>query len=125
MERVRQIVGAEGLQIPLLIMQRYGLQPGAEVVLELRTDGIHILSAVLGREEIENRALRYLLAHLGDATTVSVEKDNGNWRVAVYGTGIAKPLGELVYSADGELLLDRSTPVEEMRRRATEGTPTP
>jgi hypothetical protein len=106
-------------------MQRYGLQPGAEVVLELRKDEIRILSAALEREEIESRALRYLLTHLGDATTVSVEKDNGNWRVAVYGTGIANPLGELVYSATGELLLDRSTPVEEMRRKATEGTPIP
>ncbi len=120
MERVRQIVGSEGLQIPLLIIQRYGLQPGAGVVLELETDEIRILPAVPGQEEIENRALRYLLAHLGDAAIVKAERRNGDWHVSVYGAGIADPLGRLVYSPAGELLPDRSTSVEEMRQRATE-----
>lgn len=125
MERVRQVVGTEGLQIPLLIMQRYGLQPGTGVVLELRTDEIRILPAVPGQEEIENRALRYLLVHLGDAATVEVERDNSDWYVSVYGAGIADPLGRLVYSPAGELLLDRSTPVEKMRQRAGGGVSLP
>jgi hypothetical protein len=97
------------------------LGPGAEVVLELETDEIRILPAVPGPEEIENRALRYLLAHLGDASTVKVAKGSGDWHVSVYGAGLADPLGRLVYSLEGELLPDRSTPVEEMRQRAIDG----
>lgn len=120
MERIRQIVGAEGLQIPLAIMRRYGIEPRTGVLLELCTDGIRILPAVPDRVKIENRALRYLLVHLGDAVTVQVNRDNGNWLVSVYGVGIAESLGRLVYSPTGELLLDRSTPIEEMRQRAAE-----
>ncbi|MBM3749314.1 MAG: hypothetical protein FJW34_26440 [Acidobacteria bacterium] len=49
MERVRQVIGTEGLQIPLPIRQRYGLQPGGGVVLELgTTEEIRILPAVPG-----------------------------------------------------------------------------
>jgi len=120
MERIRQMVGAEGLQIPLVIMRRYGIEPQSGVLLELRPDGIHILPAAPGREDIENRALRYLLMHLGDAVTVEAQRDNGNWLVSVYGSGIVEPLGKLVYSPAGELLLDRSTPLEEMHRRSAE-----
>jgi len=117
MERVRQVIGTEGLLIPLPIMQRYGLQPGGGVVLELGTEEIRILPAVPGGEEIASRALRHLLVHLGDAATVKAEKSNGDWHVSVYGAGIVEPLGQLVYSPAGELLLDRSTPLEELRRR--------
>jgi len=120
MERIRQMVGADGLQIPLVIMRRYGIEPQSGVLLELRPDGIHILPAAPGREDIENRALRYLLMHLGDAVTVEAQRDNSNWLVSVYGSGIVEPLGKLVYSPAGELLLDRSTPLEEMHRRSAE-----
>lgn len=117
MERIHQVIGAGGLQIPLFIVQRYGLQPGAEVVLELGADEIRILPAIPGQAEIENRALRYLLSHLGDAATIKVERDGDVWRVSVYGIEGDEPLGELVYSLAGELLADRSTPLEEMRQR--------
>ena len=118
MERIHQVIGAGGLQIPLFIVQRYGLQPGAEVVLELDADEIRILPAIPGQAEIENRALRYLLSHLGDAATIKVERDGDVWRVSVYGAESDEPLGELVYSLAGELLRDHSTPLEEMRQRA-------
>lgn len=111
MERIHQVIGAGGLQIPLFIVQRYGLQPGAEVVLELDADEIRILPAVPERTEIENRALRYLLTHLGDAATVKAEKEGELWRVSVYGADGDDPVGQLVYSQRGELLLDRSTPI--------------
>jgi len=102
-------------------------RPGVGVVLELGADEIRILLALPGRREIENLALRHLLAHLGDAARVRVERDNGNWGVSVYGVGVAGSFpaknagcfqGRLVYSRVGELLLERSTPVEEMRQRA-------
>ena len=47
MEQARQMIGANGLQIPLLPMQRYGLQPGAQVVLELGPDGIRVVPALV------------------------------------------------------------------------------
>jgi hypothetical protein len=117
MELVHQIVGTEGLQIPLPVIQRYGLRPGARVVLELRADTIQILPALLGQEEIENRALRYLIVRLGDAATVKAERENDEWRVAVYGAGMSDPVGWLVYASTGEFHPERSTTVEEMCQR--------
>ena len=119
MERVRQIVRVNGLQIPLLVTERYGLNAGAGVVLELDEKGIHILPAALNQMEIENRALRFVLTRLGDATTIKAERNNDAWRVNVYGTGATELLGQLTVSADGQILLEHSTPVEEMRRKAS------
>ncbi len=118
MERVHQSVGSDGLQIPSVILRRYGLERGATVVLELGVDGIRILPVTLGQEEIENLALRYLFTCLGDAVSVRVKMDDEDWRVSVHGSGIVEPLGELIYSVSGQLQADRSASVEEMQRRA-------
>ena len=120
-ERLHQTVGTHGLQIPVTVMRRYGHTPGRTVVLEMRRDGIHILPAVPEREDVEHLALCYLLTHLGDGATVEVQKENGDWRVSVYGIGVAEPVGELLYSPEGEFLSDRSTTVEEMRHRVATG----
>ncbi len=120
-ERLHQIVGTHGLQIPVTVMRRYGHTPGGTVVLEMRRDGIHILPAIPERKDVERLALRYLLAHLGDGATVEVQKENGDWRVSVYGIGVTEPVGELFYSPEGEFLPDRSTTVEETRQRVAAG----
>lgn len=118
--RFHQVVGHDGVQIPLPIMQQYGLQPGAGVVFELEANGIRILPAVMKQEEIENIALRTLFTHLGDAVIVDVTSVDHDWYASVYGVGLDKKLGELVYSATGELLPSRSTPIERMRQKALE-----
>lgn len=115
MERLRQIVGTEGLQIPWPIMQQYGFKPGAGVVLELESNGIRVLPAIKSKEEIENQALRTLLKHLGDAVTVTVVPSHEGWSVSVYGAGLSEPLGRLLYTPAGELLAHRSTPFVVMR----------
>ncbi|MGB0385026.1 MAG: hypothetical protein ACPGWR_09405 [Ardenticatenaceae bacterium] len=120
MERLRQVVGTEGLQIPWPIMQQYGFKPGAGVVLELESNSIRILSATKSTEEIENQALRTLLKHLGDAVTVTVVPSNEGWCVSVYGSGLSESLGRLVYTPAGELLAHRSTPFVVMRNVAME-----
>ena len=120
-ERLHQTVGTHGLQIPVTVMRRYGHTPGGTVVLEMRRDGIHILPAIPERKDVERQALRYLLAHLGDGATVEVQKENGDWRVSVYGIGVTEPVGELFYSPEGEFLPDRSTTVEETRQRVAAG----
>lgn len=51
MERIRQVVDTAGLQIPLPVMQRYGLQPGGRVILELGIDESRILPAIPGQAE--------------------------------------------------------------------------
>jgi len=117
MERVRQVVGSQGLQIPLIVMQQYGLVPGTGVVLELGQDGIRIVPVAHSQAEIENRALRYILANLGDAATIKAEQANGEWQVAVLGAGTDELLGQLVFSSSGAMLFERSTSAEELRRR--------
>ncbi len=72
----------------------------------------------LGQEEIENLALRYLFAYLGDAVSVKIKMGDEDWRVSEYGSSVAEPLGELIYSVSGQFQVDRSTSVEEMQRRA-------
>jgi antitoxin component of MazEF toxin-antitoxin module len=118
MEKFRQVINAQGLQIPLPIMERYGLQPGAPVVLELDEQGIRITPALPAKEEIENLALRYLLSHLGDAVAVEVEIKDTHWHVSIYGTDLPEPLGHLIFSMEGKLLTDQSTPSEIMRQKA-------
>lgn len=76
MERVRQVMGEKGLEIPLLLTERYGLRPGVQVVMELDEDGIRILPALPEKEDIESLALRYVLRNLGDAATISVKREH-------------------------------------------------
>jgi hypothetical protein len=120
MERAHQLIGVDGLQIPLLLMQRYGLKPGAQVVLEFGAEGIHVLPALADGSEIEGKALRYLFRNLGDAMTVSARQHEDAWRVAVYASGGTMPVGELVYGLAGEFLEAQSTTAESMRRRFRE-----
>ncbi len=118
--RFHQVVGNEGVQIPLPIIQQYGLKPGAGVVFELEANGIRVLPAAIKKEEIENIALGTLLRSLGDAVTVDVTPVDHGWCASVYGVGLDERLGELVYSATGEALASRSTPIELMRQKVLE-----
>lgn len=118
MTKVRQVIGANGLQIPLPIMERYGLKPGSQVVLELDEAGIHITLESPTQQDIENGALQYLLKNVGDAATVQVERENDKWRVAVFGAGIKEPLGHLIYGANGHLVEEESTSPKTMRETA-------
>ena len=118
MEQAHQKIDINGLQIPLPLMQRYGLQIGAQVVLELGTEGIRVLPAVVDRSEIEGRALRYLFRNLGDAVSVLAEQIEDRWQVTVFAPGSPMPLGELVYELAGDFQEKRSTPLETMRHQA-------
>ena len=124
MEKVYQSVGADGLHIPVALMRQYGLEPGAIATLELQSEWIRIEPARAEPATIENRALRYLLTHVGDAATVSVHPLPGGmgWQVDVYGTGMVWPVGKLVYSPTGVLLADQSTPPDGIRRSLDNGS---
>ena len=120
MERAHQTISGDGLQIPLPLMQRYGLQPEAQVVLELGVEGIRVLPALAHRAKIESRALRHLLRHLGDAVTIEARQREDAWRVTVFASDSLRPIGELIYDLAGDFLEKPSTPLETMRRRAVE-----
>ena len=117
---LEQHVSGDGLQIPLPFMQRYGLQPGTQVVLELGAEGIRVLPALAHRPKIESQALRYLLRHLGDAVTIEAQQRDRAWRVTVFASDSLRPIGELLYDLAGDFLEKPSTPLETMRRRAVE-----
>ncbi|MCA9934848.1 MAG: hypothetical protein H6662_10665 [Ardenticatenaceae bacterium] len=118
MEKIRQVINADGLQIPLPLVSRYGLQPGARVTLELDEHGIHITPVLPNRQDIENLALQYLLTNLGDAVTVQVIAEKELWWIDVYGAGLDIPLGQLAFSLTGHLLPGQSTTPEVMRKTA-------
>lgn len=115
METVRQIVNDDGLQIPLPLVKKYGFQPGTPVTLEFDELGIRIVPALLDKQEVENIALKYLLANVGDAVQIQVEQAADQWQVAVLGDGLTEPLGSLVYSLAGELNSEKSTPPATLR----------
>ncbi len=126
MLRTRQKVNAQGIQIPLPFVEQYGLLPGAEVIVEFGPDGIFLSPANLAAEKIETQALHLLFRKLGDAVKVSTQQEpaaenKGNlWRVDVYASDAKLLLGHLTYTADGELLAERSTSFEAMRHKAIE-----
>ncbi len=118
MEKVKQIINDDGLQIPLPLVERYGLQPGAQVILELDQQGIRIMPALPDDHDIENIALRYLLINLGDSAQVQVEQKDDLWQVAVFGEGLTEPLGSLVYSLEGTLISKKSSSPQALHEAA-------
>jgi hypothetical protein len=118
METVRQIVNDDGLQIPLPLVERYGFQSGTRVTLELDEHGIRIVPAFPDQQEVENIALQYLLANLGDAVQIQVEQQDDEWQVAVLADGVTEPLGSLVYSIAGKLNSEKSTAPNVLREAA-------
>ena len=126
MERAQQLVGVDGLQIPLPFMAQYGLQPGSEVTVELHDDAIHIVPKLPDQTEIENRALRLLLKSLGDGVLVKAQQldtpepgmSAGDWRVDVYARGYDDQLGHLDFAKNGLLLSDLSTALDAIRHCA-------
>jgi antitoxin component of MazEF toxin-antitoxin module len=115
MERVLLSPNEKGIEIPWFLMERYGLQPNSNITLELREDGILILPALPGKEEIENLALQYTFVNLGDAVTVWTERQADYWQVALFGASFVEPAGYLAYSLTGHFLPHRSTSIEQMQ----------
>ncbi|MEZ4869364.1 MAG: hypothetical protein R3C14_49030 [Caldilineaceae bacterium] len=125
MEQIHQLISADGLAIPLPLMQQYGLQPGDRVTLELGPDGIFMAVPVKDAKTIEITALKLTFRYLGDAVTVKAEQDESplnqhGWCVNVYALGIDTPVGTLTFSHTGKLLPEFSTSFDEMRRQAME-----
>jgi hypothetical protein len=90
-------------------------------VLELGEDGIRISPARPDQAAIKRRALRYLLATVGDGVSVRVEPLPGEtgWQVALYGYGMEESAGKLMYDLSGNLLPEGSTPTSEIHRVVT------
>ncbi len=120
METIYQPVNDKGLQIPLVLVQQYGLENGSKAVLELSPDGIRIRPAHAEQALIERRALKYLLANVGDGARVKVRPlpAEMGWEVDVYGIGMEKPAGRLIYTEQGDLVREQSTAPEDIRRTA-------
>lgn len=114
MQQLYQTIGPNGLQIPLPLIQKYGLKQGAEVVVEFETGRVHIKSTPLPAALIEQNALRLTLKHLGDGVTVKAVPHQLGWQVQLYGIGMENPLGHFMYDANGELLSDVDKVVSEI-----------
>lgn len=124
MERVQDVVGERGIEIPLPLIEQYGFQPGSPFLIEFGETGIRILPPTSQQEEIGTQALFYLFRKLGDAIRVKVEPLGTEWQVNVYGVD-SELLGKLIYSTDGILIETKSTSVETMRQKAFAGHENP
>lgn len=58
MGQIHQMISSQGLEIPLPLMQQYGLQPGDRVILELGPDGIFMAIPIKEPKKIEMMALK-------------------------------------------------------------------
>jgi hypothetical protein len=110
METLYQTVDRSGISIPLELIRAYGLPEGTRIAISLQKDGIHVTPAAVSVEEIENRALRYLLKNVGDAVGVGALQRamTGDWLVPVVAAN-GETLGQLCYTAAGVLVPGQST----------------
>lgn len=122
MTRVVQRVGANGIQLPKKLVERWGAREGQEVVIELARSFICIMPAELDAVQVADRAATYAFDRVGDATAVGQPERMGErWRVPVLLSYRPKQLGVLTYSLRGELLPDESDSPQTMRERSREG----
>jgi len=116
METLYQTVDRTGISIPLELIRAYGLPEGTRIAISLQKDGIHVAPAEISMEEIENRALRYLLKNVGDAVNIGPlqRTATGGWLAPVLEAGTRRPIGQLCYTAAGMLVAEQSTQVTEL-----------
>jgi len=116
METLYQTVDRAGISIPLEVIRGYGLPEGTRIAISLQKDGIRVTPAELSVEEIENRALRFLLKNVGDAVSIGLlqRTTTGGWLAPVLEAATGKAIGQLCYTATGILLTGESTPVKEL-----------
>ncbi len=120
MQRLHQTIGPNGLQIPLPLIQQYGLVQGEKVIVEFEAGRVRLKPMQLPAALIEQQALRVTLKHLGDGVTVKAVPHRVGWQVDLYGVGMEHALGYLMYDANGKLLSDINEVVEQIF--ATSGT---
>lgn len=116
METLYQTVDRAGISIPLEVIRAYGLPEGTRIAISLQKDGIYVTPAEISVEEIENRALRYLLKNVGDAVGSGPlqRTATGGWLAPVLEGGTGRPIGQLCYTGAGMLVASQSTPVAEL-----------
>jgi len=121
MERFKQDIGPQGLQIPKEIAERCGIKEGVSAIIEIHRQWIKIFPEEAREGEIINSALIYLLENVGDAVGVGkpISKD-GKWVVPVTLPYAMKQVGELVFSKSGNLILPESSPIEQILKRINE-----
>lgn len=121
MEKVKESVGPKGLQIPVQVLKRSGLEVGTPVIIELYRSWIRIAPERIAQPDIENSALSYLLHNVGDAIGIdSPVQSDDQWLVPVVLPYAQKRVGQLVFSLSGNLLPAKSSSVEEMLGRIDE-----
>jgi hypothetical protein len=70
METWYQTIDQSGISIPLAIVRSFGLSEGTRIAISWQKDGIRVAPAEVSAEDIQNRALRFLLKNVGDAVSI-------------------------------------------------------
>ena len=123
MKTATERISPEGLKVELSLedLGGTGWRPGQEVSMRIGRSGITIRAALSAEEQIVARALAFLDRHVGDAATVGLpERQDDAWQLPVYLSYAEKRLGVLAFDAAGQLVKERSTAPEAMRRAAAD-----
>lgn len=116
METLYQTIDRSGISIPLEIVRSFGLSEGMRIVISWQKDGIRLAPAEVSAEEIENRALRFLLKNVGDAVGIGRLQRTaaGIWVAPILEAATGQPIGQLCYTSAGEFVASESTPLEKL-----------
>ncbi len=116
METLYQTIDQSGISIPLAIVRSFGLSEGTRIAISWQKDGIRVVPVEVSAEEIENRALRFLLKNVGDAVCIGrlQRTSTGLWLAPVLEASTGQPIGQLCYTAAGDLVVGESTPLEKL-----------
>lgn len=121
MSKVIQEVTSEGLLISKSLLDQCGGVEGREVLIEFDRHSIHISPVELKPNKIADIAASYVFEHVGDATAVgSPQRGRECWIVPVVLPHKRKVLGRLVFSLNGDLIIEESDSLAVLRERSDE-----
>lgn len=121
MSKIVQEVTSTGLHLPRPLIEKYGWSEGKKVIVEIFKNSISIYPQQLTANDIADIACNYLLEKVGDAVAVKTPiRDDGEWIVPVVLPHQKKELGQLKFTASGELIIEESDKPATLMERANE-----
>ena len=121
MSKIVQQISSKGLHLPKALIEKWGWQEGAKVIVENHGRSVSIYPQELNAVDISDVACNYLLEHVGDAVAVKTPfRVNDHWIVPVVLAYQKKDLGRLSFTSSGDLIIEESDSPAMLLERANE-----
>jgi hypothetical protein len=121
MSKTIQEISSQGLRLPKALIEKWGWQEGAKVIVENHGHSIFIYPQELTSIDIADIACNYLLEYVGDSVAVKTPYQmNDHWVVPVVLPHQKKDLGRLLFTSSGDLIIEESVSPAMLLERANE-----